>query len=131
MATEPPPFITFRTDRSERVPVYELALELSRQLFTIIELVEGVERIHLRDKLDRRSTEVPVLIAKAMATPDMARRRDLFETARIYTTECEAILDVLHQRATVEDEVITPALETSRKLRDQLAALAVPPPRVY
>jgi hypothetical protein len=65
MATQPPDFVTFRTPqpvevRDERVPVYRVALELARCLYTVIELIEGVERVSLRYKLDQRSTAIPM-----------------------------------------------------------------------
>ena len=135
MGTEPPPFVKFRsasvstTPVDDRVPVYRLALELSRQLFSVIELTEGVERIYLRDTLDKRSTTIPLLIARALSTGDMPRRRGLFENARIYATECEAILDVLGERGTLEAEVLASAITTTRELRDRLGALTIPPPR--
>jgi hypothetical protein len=122
--TEPPPRAVTKEDR---VLAYQLALKLSQQLFVVIELAEGTERIYLRDTLDKRSTTIPQLVAKALSTPEMVRRRGLFENARIYATECEAILDVLVRRGSVEEDALAPALASCRELRDHLATLTVPP----
>ena len=131
MATEPPPFVTFKSNtpaptetKPEGVqPVYQLALDLSKQLFTIIELTEGVERFHLRDALDKKSTAISMLVARALSTVEMTERRRLYRKAHESATECLAILDVLAQRGTVEPEPLEQARATANDLCSKLARL--------
>lgn len=126
MATEPPPFIvTFRRKPEPPFvqPVYRLALDLSKQLFTIVELTESVERFHLRDTLDKRSTAIPMMIARALGEKDMAERRKHFRTAHEAVTECVAILDVLAQRGTVEPAALEQARATGGDLSSRLDRL--------
>jgi four helix bundle protein len=123
MATEPPPFVTFKAKPETVQPVYQLALELSKQLFTIIELMEGVERFHLRDALDKKSTAISMIVARALGTQDMTHRRKLYRTAHESATECVAILDVLAQRGTVEPEPLEQARVTAGDLCSKLARL--------
>jgi hypothetical protein len=119
--TEPPPRAQTNEDR---ILAYQLALKLSQQLYVVIELAEGT---FARQALDKRSSTIPQLVAKALSTSEMVRRRGLFENARIYATECEAILDTLATRGTVDEGALGPALASCRELRDHLAAFTVPP----
>lgn len=124
MATEPPPIVTFRQAPGRpEFPVYELALALSKQLFTIVELTESVERFYLRDTLDKKSTAVPVAVARAMAEKDMSQRRAIYRDAHRGVTDCLAILDVLTQRGTVEPEVLDGARATATELIARLDRL--------
>src|SRR5215212_8866845 len=114
MAAPPRFAVTFRPGRQASSPepeTYQLALELTARVFTVIELAE-VERYFLRDQLDRRSTAVPVLIGQALGTAVMADRRTLYDRARRATRDCLAVLDILSQRGTVEPE----ALEAARSV---------------
>ena len=136
MTTQPPDFVTFRTPqavevRDERVPVYRIALVLARCLYTVIELIEGVERMHLRYTLDKRSTAIPMLIARGLATHEMVKRRDLYFIALNYAIECQAVLDVVGQRGTLEDEALAEAIAKTRELREMLAPLILPPRKEY
>ena len=136
MATNPPEFVTFRTPqpvevRDERVPVYRVALELARCLYTVIELIEGVERVSLRYKLDQRSTAIPMLIARGLATAVMEQRRAFFNAALAYATDCKAVLDVIAQRGTLEEEALAEAIAKTQELRDMLAPLVLPPRKEY
>lgn len=136
MATQPPEFVTFRTPqpvevRDERVPVYRVSLELARCLYTVVELIEGVERVHLRNTLDTRSTAIPMLIARGLATHVMVERRNHFEIALASATECKAVLDVIAQRGTLEDEALAEAIAKTQELREMLAPLIVPPRKEY
>src|SRR5688500_4959711 len=117
--TQPPPRAA---GNEERILAYQLALKLSQQLYVVVELAEGT---FARQALDKRSTTIPQLVAKALSTSEMVRRRGLFENARIYATECEAIL--LATRGTVDEDALAPALASCRELRDHLAAFTVPP----
>ena len=135
MAEDPPPFSKLRRVatgseppplREERI-AYRLALELAQRLETVVEGADGVERAYLRGTLDKRSSTIAQLVDEALATAEMVRRRGLLENARIFTTECEAILGVLAQRGSVEDTALMTALESCRELRAHLATLTVPP----
>jgi len=135
MTTEPPPFVRFRAPGDpaskpgeDRVPVYQLALELSATLFTIVNLSAGVERFYLRDQLDKKSTAIPVLVARALATAEMPERRKVFRLARKAVTDCFVILDVLAQRGTVDDAALEATRASSLALVAQLDALTVEPP---
>lgn len=128
MATEPPPFVKFKSTTGSKTdepvqPVYQLALDLSKQLFTIIELTEGVERFHLRDALDKKSTTIPMTVARALGTQEMTERRRLYRRAHELATESMAILDVLAQRGTVEPEPLDQARVTAGDLCSKLARL--------
>ena len=108
MADDPPSFIRFHTGESEiRVEIYQLALDLASRLYTVIELAE-VERYYLRDALDKKSTAIPVLIARALAVSG-PERRDHFARARQIIVDCGAILDMLGERGTIEVEALGPA----------------------
>jgi hypothetical protein len=132
MATEPPPFVKFKNvAMPERVAVYQLALDLSKQLYTIIELTEGVERFHLRDMLDKKSTAIPMFVSRGLATADMSERRELYKKARKVLGDCTAILDMLSLRGTVEEEVLANTRATATELGAQLHALTQPPPKAY
>lgn len=128
MATEPPPFVTFKsnvraTQPEDRQPVYQLALDLSKQLYLIIELTESVERFHLRDALDKKSTAVPMIVARALGEKEMTERRKLYRQAHKAATDCMAILDVLAQRGTVEPEPLEQARTTAGDLCSKLERL--------
>lgn len=111
----------------QKILAYQLALSLGQQLCVVIEMTEGVERVYLHDTLDKRSASIAQLVERALATPHLVQRRGLLENARIYATECEAILDVLAQRGSLEPEALEPAVRVCRELRSYLAELAVPP----
>lgn len=135
MATEPPPFVRFRAPATgepddARVPVYRLALDLSAKLFAIVNLSAGVERFYLRDQLDKKSTAVPVLVARALAIAEMPERRKLLRLARKAVTDGFVILDVLGERGTVDDAALAAARATARALIAELDALTVEPPMV-
>src|SRR5688500_7977367 len=95
------------SDGEIRVEIYQLALGLSARLHTVVELAE-VERYYLRDALDKKSTAVPVLIARGLAVSG-PERREHFATARRVITDCAAILDMLRERGTIEVEALGPA----------------------
>ena len=103
-----------------RSELYELALELSARVFTVVELAE-VERYHLRDQLDRQSTSIPLLVARGMSTTDMKGRRELYKTALRTLTECTAVIDILGQRGTVEPEALEAARSVALRLSEKLA----------
>lgn len=136
MATEPPPFVRFRSPGAgaspddERVPVYRLALALSAKLFAIVNLAVGTERFYLRDQLDKKSTAIPVLVARALQIAEMAERRKLLRLARKAVTDGFVILDVLAERGTVDGAALEGARTAARELIAQLDALTVEPPRV-
>lgn len=95
--------------------VYQRALDLAAAIYTVVELAEP-ERYYLRDQLDRKSTAIPVLISRALATTIPDRRRRLFQDAARLVLECSAILDVLTRRGTVEPEAVEAASGVAREL---------------
>jgi four helix bundle protein len=113
----------------ERIGIYQRALEFSAKIFTVVELAE-VERYFLRDRLDRRSTAIPLLVTQALATEVMADRRRLFLQAQCATRDVATLLDVLGERGTVEPEALDAARQQARLLAAELAALTIPPPMV-
>ena len=112
------------TNAEDRSPVYQLALDLAQQLYVVVELSQSVERFYLRDNLDKQSTQVPVIVARAMAERDMSQRRQQFATAYRTVTDCLAILDVLAQRGTVEPEPLDKARATAAALCTKLERLS-------
>lgn len=129
MATDPPPFVSFRkrSDKPdlERVPIYQQALELAKQVFTVVEICEGVERFYLRDALDKKSTAVATLIARALAAGNMDDRRGLYRQAHRAVVDCASMLDILQHRGTVEEEVVAAARATATALAPALEKLTI------
>jgi four helix bundle protein len=123
---DPPPFIRFKRPANDQVPLYARALQFAARVYAVIELAER-ERYFLRDQLDRKSTIVPQWIAQGLATSDMALRRSLYQRAREAIIDCEAILDLLRERASVALAALEPARAAALDLRRQLAPLTVPP----
>jgi hypothetical protein len=119
-----PPALRPEPRNEDRILAYQLALKLSQQLVVVVELSEGS---FARDSLDKRSRTIPQLVAKALTTSEMVRSRGLFENARIFATECEAILETLALVGTIEDEALALACASCREFRDHLTALTVPP----
>jgi 23S rRNA-intervening sequence protein len=110
-----------------RFDVYELALELSKSVFAVIEAAE-LERFFIRDALDRKSTAVPVLVRQGLNTANMHERRIAYDRARKAALECATLLDVLGQRGTIADKLLAPAQAAATLLVDKLTPLTVPPP---
>jgi four helix bundle protein len=112
------------TNPEERSPVYQLSLDLAQELFTVVELSATVERFYLRDNLDKQSTLIPVIVARAMSERDMSQRRSQYALAHRTVTECLAILDVLSQRGTVEPEPLDKARATAQVLCNKLERMS-------
>lgn len=119
--------VTFRTPAPPEPETYQLALELTARVFTVIELAEGVERYYLRDQLDRRSTEVPALIAKGLSTAVMHDRRAHYRAARAAVRDCLVVLDILATRGTVEAQALEAARAHARRLIERLDGLTIEP----
>jgi four helix bundle protein len=130
MADEPDFAIKFRKPAGPEPETYQLALDFTARVFTVIELAEGVERYYLRDKLDRRSTSVPVLVAQGLGTAVMGDRRTIFRDARVAARDCLAVLDILAHRGTVEPEPLEAARSVARLLVERLDRLTVEPQAV-
>jgi four helix bundle protein len=120
--------VTFRKPPEPEPDTYQLALEFSSRVFTVIELAEGVERYFLRDQLDRRSTSVPVLVSQGLAVSVMSDRRDVYRRARGAVRDCLAVLDILAHRGTVEPEPLEAARNIARRLIERLDSLTIEPP---
>src|SRR5258705_7415340 len=126
MAERPPGFaVNFRKPAEPVAETYQIALDFTARVFTVIELAEGVERYFLRDQLDRRSTSIPVLVSQALGTAVMTDRRAIYVRARRATRDCLAVLDILAQRGTVEPEVLAAAIAVAKALIDRCNALTI------
>jgi four helix bundle protein len=125
---DPPDFVIFRDATRPatiaRPEIYQLALDFTARVFQVIE-VAAMERFHLKDQLDRRSTAIAVLVAQARDTPGGPMRRARYQQARRAAMDCSAILDILHQRNTVEASVLAPARAMVADLLARLAQLAI------
>lgn len=134
MASEPPPKLRRAPTGTEppatvsapvtdiHVLAYQLALKLAGHLDVVMEMSDDTDAF-LHDTLDKRSIAIPQIVARAVETTEMVVRRGLFENARLYATECEAILDALAQRGTVGLDALEPAVASCRELRAHLAPL--------
>jgi hypothetical protein len=129
VAVKPTPKPAAVADPGEMIPIYTRALELASLAFAIIERYDS-ERYYIRDQLDRKSTDVPQLVSRALATTEMAKRRDLYTQARFLAGDISSILDMLASRKTIDREALEPARALARVLGAELAELAVPP-RAY
>ena len=89
-----------------RVERYQRAVELAARLYTVVELA-AKERC-LRDALDTKSTAIPELIARGLASSG-PERREYFAIARRVIIACAAILDMLRECRTIDIEAISPA----------------------
>jgi len=112
---------------SEGFQIYDLSLQLATDIFTVIELVAGVERFYVRDQLDRKSTGIPQLVRQGLSTHHMTERRRLYHRARQMTVECLATLDILAARGSIEPEAVGAARNTATALIDALRPLLVTP----
>lgn len=120
---EPPP-------EPGRVPIYELALELASRCYGVLERAEA-QRYFLRDQLERKSAAVPQLVAQGLATADMTARRALYQRARMITTDCTTLLDLLATRAALPADQLDPARSAATLLIDALLPLTVPPAKIW
>lgn len=118
---EEPSFVRFRAPRE--TDVYQVALDFTAAVFQVIQLAE-LERFHLKDQLDRRSTAIALLVSQARAQPGGRTRRGLYQQARRAAMECRAVLDILAQRHTVEASVLEAARDLAADLEPRLATLA-------
>lgn len=118
-----PAFVTFR-DPAKPADIYEVALDFTSRVFRVIQHAEH-ERFHLKDQLDRRSTAIAMLVARARDTPGGSSRRSLFEQARKAAMDCRSILDMVAGRNTAESSVLQPAREVAAELVARLAQLAI------
>ena len=124
-ATAPPaapaPVIAETADAS-RPRVYQLALQLSSRVFTIVELA-AMERYFVRDRLEKLSMQLPKVLLTAVQIG--TRRERTLEYVRAYTltNEVLSIIDILGERGTVEPEPIRDAQASAIALRDLLHEL--------
>ena len=114
----PPEFVKFRTPEAP-VDVYDLALELVRLVHIVIE--HSAARFHLKDKLDRATTAVSVLIARANA--DLSQRRwQAYRSVIATISDIGVLLDVIdkQQASSKQDE-----LAAARSPRETIGDRAV------
>jgi hypothetical protein len=116
-------------DTEPKIDIYELALELSRRVYTVIELA-ALERYFLRDTLDRKSTSVPLLVRQGLNTAEMVARRASYMKAHRAALDVATLLDVLAQRGTIESTALVAARDVARTLVAKLLPLTIPPPLV-
>jgi hypothetical protein len=116
----PPPFIVFRTpkrtEKIERVDVYQLALDFSAAIETVLQMVDA--RFYLKDRLDRNATSIAMWVGSAANDLAPAGRRATYRKARAAAGDCSTILDILARRPGVPRSAIDPA----QKLLAQLLA---------
>jgi hypothetical protein len=116
-------FITIRTPQTpEAVDVYQLALELVEHVHVMLEAT--VARFHLKDRLDRYTTQIVMRLARARAEirPNRWRHyRDIVE----HLTDVVAMLDVVErQQATSATDELDRARGLARRLVDALVVHA-------
>jgi hypothetical protein len=113
-----------------RVPIYELGLALASRCYAVLEHAEA-ERYFLRDQLERKSATVPQLVAQGLATADMTARRALYQRARMATTDCTTLLDLLAARPAIPRDALEAARAAATQLVDALLPLTVPPAKIW
>ncbi len=107
-------------------PIYTMALELSSQVFLLLELAQ-MERYYLKDQLDKRTTEIAMVVKRAIGESLMADRRRLFHRARLAVTGVVSILDILDTRQSVEPQALDPARALAARMLDKLEELTRAP----
>jgi hypothetical protein len=119
----PPEFITIRTPGAvPTVDVYEVALELVRLVHLVVE-ASGA-RFHLKDRIDRATTSLAVLIARARDESAQKRWR-VYREVLALVTDIATLLDVLDkQAATSRPGDLAGARYIAQRLRVELAPLA-------
>lgn len=110
----------------ERIELLALAHQLSNEAAVVVERLGGVERMFLRDQLDRKTIVVEQLVKQALACDSAIERRVVFTKARRVTQDCLAVLEELGQ--TFEPMLVVGARKTAQVLADVLRPLTVPPP---
>ena len=118
--TRPPP--PMPAPVTERPVVYALALALSAQVYTIVELA-AMERYYLRDRLEKLGNSLPLMILEANARTTQRERIALFERVRAAARSCLGIIDILGERGTVEPEAVDAARGSAFALLDVLTEL--------
>jgi hypothetical protein len=127
----PPRFITIRTPpKSTEQPqavtatfdVYEVALELVRLVHTALEA--SAARFHLKDRLDRATTQVALQIARA-AQSLSSERWKAYREVLATVTDIATLLDVLDkQQASAKPGSLSAARYVAQRLLAELAPLA-------
>jgi hypothetical protein len=120
MEDSPPSFITIRTPDPDGklVDVYELSLELVEVVHVVVEATGA--RFHLKDRLDRYTTQVTMRLARAR-TEIRANRwrgyRDIIE----HLTDVATMLDIVErQRVSTATAELAKARAITRRLVDAL-----------
>ncbi|HEY1547952.1 MAG TPA: hypothetical protein VGG28_09030 [Kofleriaceae bacterium] len=131
MNKPPPRFITIRTPPKATEPpttvtatfdVYEVALELVRLVHTALET--SAARFHLKDRLDRATTQVALQIARA-AQSLASERWKAYREVLATVTDIATLLDVLDkQQATTKPGSLSAARYVAQRLLAELAPLA-------
>lgn len=120
MDDSPPDFITIRTPGSpaRAADVYQLALELVEQVHVVLEATTA--RFHLKDRLDRYTTQIAMRLARAQADlkPNRWRHyRDVVE----HLTDVATMLDIIErQKASTATGELANARALVRRLIDAL-----------
>ena len=95
MEDSPPDFITIRTPEREVVDTYELALELVAVVHVV--LAKTTARFHVKDRIDRYTTQVTMRLARARTDvkPNRWRYyRDVIE----HLTDIGTMLDIVDRQ---------------------------------
>ena len=120
----PSNFIRFSapTDLGHSEP-YQRALDLVTHVHEVLESAGA--RFHLKDRLDRSTTSIVMLLGQADAEPKTVRWRHYRKVLQL-ATDVSTLLDILQrQRATVATEGLTQARATVRQLISQLGPLTL------
>jgi len=119
MEDSPPDFITFRTpDRGGKVDVYQLALALVEHVHVVVEATTA--RFHLKDRLDRYTTQVAMRLARAQTAIKPNRWRDYRDIIE-HLTDVATMLDIVdRQRVSSARAELASARAITRQLVDAL-----------
>lgn len=97
----PPPFIVFRAPKA-RAP-YQRALDLVGLVHELID--KATARFHLKDRLDRATTQLVFELGRAEAAGSLIRWRHV-RAASVHAGDVATVLDILAaQRAAPVDEL--------------------------
>jgi hypothetical protein len=121
MEPSPPPFIVFRSPKLERVDVYQLALDFTAVVATIVNTAEV--RFHLKDRLDRNATMIAMQVGQATGDPVPSARRAVYRRAQQLAVDCSTMLDIVARRSDIDQALIAPAQKVVTRLLAKLEQL--------
>ena len=123
MEDSTPRLVTFRepSERTLEDELYELALELVSRVHAVLE--EAVLRFHLKDRLDRIASAIPLQLKRADDEIKSSRWR-IYRQVLQHVIDCTTLLDIVaHQGCTAP--CLAQARATAARLRDELNPLTL------